>query len=659
MRKASIITLYFILLFMLYPLVMPVYHMKFTEAQPSCGGDSCWTSAPPEIDANASAKLECLLGENSTFAVLYLSDSAPSLNITLVNPPSQAVACLPANYTINITEVGGVNATFDLKLLVSESPDFATYTEYVVEENANVSAYQSRLFNYSLDTSSLTEEKTYWVKAVAFNGTIPLNESSACQLLVVGGSFDFLMELVEPATGSITVHQGETATYTVRITLAPGQSGGRVYLHAQISGTPFGWDVGSVCLCQSNPQVDVDVEVPTESLAPDTYQIQITGQDYPGDHSHSVRGYLVVQPPPPEFRFTVDLTLGETTPTQGELVPCAVTVTRTSAGGEGTVRLTLNIFYDGHTYKTIQLSPVSLNDDNPSETIVYTLNTSEMLPREYTLQAVGECTINGVLVRVSSPERTMEVQPPPPPFDFRLVLNPQRVEVYSGSSVDVLVVASWVSGSPREVQLSLQGYPAEVDWSFNQTVGTPTATSNFTALLTLNIGQIEGTYQLQVVATSGTTRKTANLTLTVMLPPSNFVYQISIEPPSKTIPRGETAIFTIKVSLISGDPEEVQLEISGLPSGVDYELEPTYGTPQAGSDFVSTLSIITSEKAKPGTYNITVTAVPERAEQKTVSIELTIKETAPIPFLIIGFTAIGASVIAILVLITKFLAGKT
>ncbi|RLI30858.1 hypothetical protein DRO48_02295, partial [Candidatus Bathyarchaeota archaeon] len=255
--------------------------------------------------------------------------------------------------------------------------------------------------------------------------------------------------------------------------------------------------------------------------------------------------------------------------------------------------------------------------------------------------------------------RTMEVQPPPPPFDFRLTLNPQRVEVYSGSSVDVLVVASWVSGSPREVQLSLQGYPAEVDWSFNQTVGTPTATSNFTALLTLNIGQIEGTYQLQVVATSGTTRKTANLTLTVMLPPSNFVYQISIEPPSKTIPRGETAIFTIKVSLISGDPEEVQLEISGLPSGVDYELEPTYGTPQAGSDFVSTLSIITSEKARPGTYTITITAMPERADQKTANIKLTIKETAPMPFLIIGFAAIGISVVAIIVLITKFLAGKT
>ena len=69
--------------------------------------------------------------------------------------------------------------------------------------------------------------------------------------------------------------------------------------------------------------------------------------------------------------------------------------------------------------------------------------------------------------------------------------------------------------------------------------------------------------------------------------------------------------------------------------------------------------IFIPEGTPEGEYTITITAMPERADQKTANIKLTIKETAPMPFLIIGFAAIGISVVAIIVLITKFLAGKT
>ena len=78
--------------------------------------------------------------------------------------------------------------------------------------------------------------------------------------------------------------------------------------------------------------------------------------------------------------------------------------------------------------------------------------------------------------------------------------------------------------------------------------------------------------------------------------------EVSSTPNGNTVRRGETAFYTIEVKSYVYT-ENVELSLSGLPSGTTYAFSPAEGT----GNFTSTLAIITSTSTPIGNYTITVT----------------------------------------------------
>jgi hypothetical protein len=82
-----------------------------------------------------------------------------------------------------------------------------------------------------------------------------------------------------------------------------------------------------------------------------------------------------------------------------------------------------------------------------------------------------------------------------------------------------------------------------------------------------------------------------------------FDFALNISPSSGTIMQGRNLQTTVNISLLSGSPEQVTLNVDGL-NGVTYIFSPQTGTP----DCTSTLTINVSESVPTKIYSLTVTA---------------------------------------------------
>ncbi len=85
---------------------------------------------------------------------------------------------------------------------------------------------------------------------------------------------------------------------------------------------------------------------------------------------------------------------------------------------------------------------------------------------------------------------------------------------------------------------------------------------------------------------------------------------------------GQSAGSYLYVELISGEQETVRLALTGVPSGVDLQMDPVSGIPS----FASELYFNASPSAVPGTYPLTLTATSETKGAKTFRFNLIIKE---------------------------------
>ncbi|MCW4033214.1 MAG: hypothetical protein NWF08_07470 [Candidatus Bathyarchaeota archaeon] len=84
--------------------------------------------------------------------------------------------------------------------------------------------------------------------------------------------------------------------------------------------------------------------------------------------------------------------------------------------------------------------------------------------------------------------------------------------------------------------------------------------------------------------------------------PSDFDFSISIDPSMKTIESGEEAIFPVDVSLVSGEPASVSLELNGLPAEASYIFDQPTGTP----GFNTNLRIAVSDSVVADMYMLSV-----------------------------------------------------
>jgi streptogramin lyase len=103
-----------------------------------------------------------------------------------------------------------------------------------------------------------------------------------------------------------------------------------------------------------------------------------------------------------------------------------------------------------------------------------------------------------------------------------------------------------------------------------------------------------------------------------------YVFQLSASPSTQTIHPGQTATFSLNITLSSGYPQPLQLSLLNTPSGVTAVFNPQSQSPP----FTSTLTFTTTNSTPTGTFPMTVQAV-SAGETQTAAITLSVQAVPP------------------------------
>ena len=185
------------------------------------------------------------------------------------------------------------------------------------------------------------------------------------------------------------------------------------------------------------------------------------------------------------------------------------------------------------------------------------------------------------------------------PGELILTVSPASLDVIRGASSTSTVNLNGFTGA---VSLAVSGLPANVGASFSS---NPAAGSS---VLTLTAGSTApaGTYNLTITGSSGTQETAAALDLTVNPGPS---FALSVSPASLSVFEDASGTSTVTVLPIKPFTGDVNLIVSGVPSGISA----SFGTnPTTGS---SVLTLTASSTAAVGTYNLTITGTSTTGTQ--------------------------------------------
>jgi Pro-kumamolisin, activation domain/Bacterial Ig-like domain (group 3)/MBG domain (YGX type)/FG-GAP-like repeat len=166
------------------------------------------------------------------------------------------------------------------------------------------------------------------------------------------------------------------------------------------------------------------------------------------------------------------------------------------------------------------------------------------------------------------------------------------VTVGQGSTSSTYITMQSLNGFSSSVTLAASNLPAGVTATFGTNPTTQTSLVTFTASSTTPTGQTAVT----ITGTSGTLTASATIQLNVMAP--SFALSTST---SATVGQGGSTTAYVNISPQYGFTGNVQLSLSGLPSGVT-ALWTSNPTPSGG-----TLYLYATNATAPGTYPLTVT----------------------------------------------------
>ncbi|MEM3519378.1 MAG: hypothetical protein QW179_02265 [Candidatus Hadarchaeales archaeon] len=101
---------------------------------------------------------------------------------------------------------------------------------------------------------------------------------------------------------------------------------------------------------------------------------------------------------------------------------------------------------------------------------------------------------------------------------------------------------------------------------------------------------------------------------------SSLKCEIILSESSKSVSRGGSATINVTVNYIMGTKENVTLQATGAPSGVNLSFNPPMGEPT----FYSTLIITVDNTASPGSSTLTISAMGSKGQAGSTSLALTI-----------------------------------
>ncbi len=300
------------------------------------------------------------------------------------------------------------------------------------------------------------------------------------------GSFDFSIAL---SPCSITVKQGETATFQIQLTYSdPSYSG--TTINVQVSGMGPGMDYQ---LIPSPPALRVST---SSSTPPGDYSITLVGSA--NGVMHQANALLTVQVVQP-FDFSISASPAQQTITPGASTTSTVTVGLVS-GTSQSVTLTVSGAPNG---VSASLSPTS---GTPSFSSILSITTTpSVAPGDYTL------TITGTAGTTSHPTTFILTIGQSP--DFRIDVSPPSQTATQGGSTTYQINVVGLNGFNSEVTLSVSGLPSGASGVFTIASGTPNFASALTVTLPANVPT--GSFTLQVTGAGGGLNRAANLVLNI------------------------------------------------------------------------------------------------------------------------------------------------
>ncbi|MDY6876709.1 MAG: hypothetical protein SWK90_10985 [Chloroflexota bacterium] len=189
--------------------------------------------------------------------------------------------------------------------------------------------------------------------------------------------------------------------------------------------------------------------------------------------------------------------------------------------------------------------------------------------------------------------------------------------VYPGETATFALSVTGSEGFSDAVTLDLQGEPAGATVSFDPHPVTPPGTSQL--YVTTSDSTPAGIYAMTVTGTSGQVTDSTPLTLTV-----NPTLALTAQPDIYTVLPGDTAAYTLSVTVSDGFAASVTLTLQDEPPGGAVSFDPNPVTPPGTSQ----LYITTATSTVPGIYAMTVTGT-SGALTDTADLTLIVASATP------------------------------
>ena len=277
--------------------------------------------------------------------------------------------------------------------------------------------------------------------------------------------------------------------------------------------------------------------------------------------------------------------------------PTSQTIT---AGGTTTFAIGVNA-YDGFTGvvnlsvpkgTSATFSPASLTGSGSATLTVTTMSSTP--PGNYPITVTA---LSGSITQTETVEVVVS--------GFSLSASPTSQSVTAGGTAGFNIEVTALNGFSGVVNLSV---PKGTSASFSP--ASLTGSGSATLTVTTTSSTPPGNYPITVTATSGTETKTASVELLV----NGFT--LSASPSSQIVAAGNTATFTIGVTVLNGFTGVVNLSV---PKGTSA----TFSAASLTGSGSSTLTVTTTSSTPPGNYPVTVSATSE-TDTKSVSVELVV-----------------------------------
>ncbi len=214
-----------------------------------------------------------------------------------------------------------------------------------------------------------------------------------------------------------------------------------------------------------------------------------------------------------------------------------------------------------------------------------------------------------------------------PAKDFTVTSQPISQSVQRGQSATFTLSVGPVNGFTGQVTLTAAKLPGGSSAGFSPvTVAVGPATGSSTLTVVTTASTPLGSQGFTVTGTSGSTKRTLNLTVVVSAPASPGV-SVGVSPGSVAVAPGSSATYAVSVSRLNGYSGPITLTTGGTyPAGVSAALSPTSIPAGTASPVAATLTMTTSAATPSSTISVTVTGTGTSGIASTATVSLVVDD---------------------------------